>query len=136
MQWDAGPNAGFAAPAARPWLPLPADFPQVNVAAQKSDPRSILSLYRRLIDLRRAEPALAYGEFEPLTHGDDVLAYRRWHRDREFLVALNFGSQPQDLGGATGRIVLSTYLDGDGERSADSLRLRPDEGLIVQVQRI
>ena len=37
------------------------DHAQVNVAAQRADPRSMLSLYRALIALRRREPALSIG---------------------------------------------------------------------------
>ena len=132
MQWDASPNAGFAPPSARPWLPLPADFPQINVAVQKENPGSILNLYRRLIDLRRSEPALAYGGFEPVTHADDVLAYRRQHHDRQFLVALNLGSQAREVRGANGRVIVSTHLDRENEDVAGVLHLRPEEGLILR----
>src|SRR5205085_3716774 len=47
MQWDQGPGAGFTA--GTPWLPLAQDYRTVNVRAQRGDPKSILSLYRRLI---------------------------------------------------------------------------------------
>src|SRR5688500_7530759 len=61
MQWDDGPNAGFAPPGATPWLPLAEDYRTVNVARQREDPKSLLTLYRRLIQLRRAEAALSVG---------------------------------------------------------------------------
>src|SRR5207302_2991840 len=48
MQWDPSAFAGFST--ARPWLPLADDFATENVAVQQGDPRSMLSLYRRLID--------------------------------------------------------------------------------------
>src|SRR5919199_2909639 len=51
LQWDASPNAGFTT--GRAWLPVAADFERVNVAAQRADPTSMLSLHRRLIALRR-----------------------------------------------------------------------------------
>ena len=64
MQWDAGPNAGFTT--GTPWLPLADDWRTVNVAAERADPCSILTLYQRLIALRRAEPALSVGSWRPL----------------------------------------------------------------------
>jgi alpha-glucosidase len=141
MQWDPSPNAGFTSPGVPPWLPLPADFAQVNVSAQQEDPRSILSLYRQLLALRRAEPALSYGTFHPVdTHqsGDDVLAYRRRHGDREFLVVLNLSDHAKQIETKDetdplrqGRIVLSTHLDRKDEPIDRSLNLRGDEGLIV-----
>ena len=46
MQWDASPNAGFAAAGVRTWLPVAADYVTRNVAAQSADPASFLSFYR------------------------------------------------------------------------------------------
>src|SRR5919198_758685 len=59
MQWDSSPNAGFTT--GTPWLPIAADYQTVNVAVERDDPASMLTLYRRLIALRRATPALAVG---------------------------------------------------------------------------
>ena len=101
----------------------------------------MLSLYRRLLALRRAEPALKYGSFHPVAaHRDhsDVLAYRRRDGGSEFLVVLNLASeakQIQSQGGADplrlGKVVLSTHLDREDETIGDALNLCPDEGLIV-----
>ena len=52
MQWDAGPNGGFAPEGVVPWLAA-TDPEARNVAGQDADPGSMLSLYRRLISLRR-----------------------------------------------------------------------------------
>ncbi len=59
MQWDASPNAGFTGPEVQPWLPLAENYAGHNAALQQQDKTSILSLYRALTALRRAEPALA-----------------------------------------------------------------------------
>ena len=50
MQWDASPSGGFTT--GEPWLPL-VDPAQRNVADQRDDPGSMLSLVRELIALRR-----------------------------------------------------------------------------------
>ena len=47
MQWDGSPGAGFST--GDPWLPVGSQAGTVNVAAQRDDPASMLSLYRRLI---------------------------------------------------------------------------------------
>src|SRR5690606_18916794 len=47
MQWSPEPNAGFTT--GTPWLPIAEDYRSVNVEVQRSDPRSMLNLYRRLI---------------------------------------------------------------------------------------
>jgi alpha-glucosidase len=136
MQWDAGANAGFSA--AEPWLPLAEDFRTKNVAAQRDDPRSMLGLYRRLIDLRRGEPALTVGSYAPVevSEESDVVAFVRRHGGSRLLVALNLGARPQRLQPAEmdagGTIVLSTHLDREGERLAD-VSLRPNEGLVIRL---
>ena len=136
MQWDGGPNAGFT-DAREAWLPLAADHGAVNVAAQEADPRSMLRLYRALLALRRAEPALSVGAHAPVRAEDDVMTYERHAPDgRRLLVALNLGGEAREVDGVRGggRVLLSTRLDrgGDGgERVDGPLRLRPDEGVIV-----
>jgi alpha-glucosidase len=134
MQWDAGAGAGFTDGA--PWLPLAEDYERVNVAAQRDDPRSVLTLHRRLLALRRAEPALSVGAYVPLSAEGDVLAYLRERGGRRFLVALNLGAQPQRLawpGLAGGHVALSTDLDREGEALGEALELRPNEGVIVEL---
>jgi alpha-glucosidase len=129
MQWSAAPHAGFTT--GTPWLPVSSDRETVNVDAQRADPKSMLSLHRRLIALRRAEPALQLGRFQLLETSGDVLAYLR----EDFLVALNLGATPQRAPlPRAGAIVLSTHLDRAEERVAGTLQLRPDEGLIVRLE--
>ncbi|MDB5372918.1 MAG: alpha-amylase [Belnapia sp.] len=135
MQWDAGAGAGFTT-AAEPWLPLAADWRSVNVAAQVGDTSSMLSLYRALLALRHAEPALAVGAYASTAiNEDDVLAYER--RDeatgRRLCIALNLGGHPRVLAGfAPGAyVLLSTHLDRPGGMINSMVRLRPDEGIVM-----
>jgi alpha-glucosidase len=64
MQWSAAKHAGFTA--GEPWLPIAEDFTEVNVEVERDDPASMLSLYTQLITVRRGEPALEVGGFEPV----------------------------------------------------------------------
>ena len=70
MQWDAGPNGGFSE--GKPWLPA-VDPDERNVADQCADARSLLTLYRELIALRRRLAP----ELELLQAPPGVIAYRR-----------------------------------------------------------
>ena len=129
MQGDDSPNAGFSS--ASPWLPLAADYASVNVAAQKGDPRSMLSLHRRLIELRRATPALSVGSYRQLHADDATLVYEREAEGRRLVVALNFTGRERALAeGVAGlSVVLSTHLDRSGEPAS---ALRADEGLVLE----
>lgn len=99
----------------------------------------MLALCSRLVILRRGEPALEVGRFEPVQADGDVLAYARRGRGTEaaFLVVLNLGHEPQKLarpaGAAGGTVVLSTHLDREGEGIDGEIALRPDEGLVIRL---
>ncbi|MET3843948.1 alpha-amylase family glycosyl hydrolase [Bradyrhizobium sp. OAE829] len=113
MPWDDCENAGFTT--ANPWLPLNADFPTRNVARMSEDPHSILTLYRRLLALRRNCRALSIGDFALLNVEDEMLAYERRHDSERLIVALNLGAQSHRLPlpdwGRGSRVLLSTVAD-------------------------
>jgi alpha-glucosidase len=132
MQWDASPNAGFTK--GRPWLPLSADYEAINVAALREQPRSILVLYRRLIELRQSRPALYRGDYNETVIDPHVLSYLRTAEGERIGVLLNLSrseltlSLPDSFGGS---ILLSTLQDRDGERADHEFRLRADEGVVI-----
>jgi len=96
----------------------------------------MLNIHRRLLLLRRAEPALSVGSYTPVEADGDVLAYYREHGDKRFLVALNLGPESQRLRlDGSGRIHLSTSLDREGEEMDGALDLRGDEGVILVFSR-
>jgi alpha-glucosidase len=84
MQWDGSPSGGFTG--GEPWL-APLDPREHNVERQRDDPRSVLSLVRELIGLRRG----LGDEFELLDGAPGVLAYRRGDR----VIALNTTDHPR-----------------------------------------
>ena len=131
MQWDATPNAGFTTN--EPWLPIADDYRTLNVEAQRDDPRSMLSLFRRLIQLRREHPALAVGSYTPLETGDaPVVAYLREHEDRRILVALNFGGDGERLDlPADAKLLCSTDPDRPALDESKVLKLEPYEGVVL-----
>ena len=139
MQWDESANAGFCRPEVRPWLPLSDDFQRFNVASEQQDPRSFLMLTRALLQQRRALAALTLGAFRAVDADNAAcFVYERQYADQRYLVALNFSEHEEVVklpGYSTGRIVLSTYMDG-GEGTLDlaELRLRGNEGLLLEIR--
>jgi alpha-glucosidase len=95
----------------------------------------MLTLYRRLMALRRATPALSVGSYMPVEAQDDVLAYVRRHAGQRVLVALNLSSRPQRLelrrAEVEGQLVLSTHLDRADEEVGEAIDMRADEGVIL-----
>ena len=132
MPWDGSENAGFTT--AKPWLPLHADWPARNVARMAQESHSILALYRRLLAVRRAHPALAIGDFALLDSEGDVLAYERRHGAERLIVALNLGGHSQRLElpdwASDWRVLLSTVAD-TAPAGHGAVLLRTNEGLIL-----
>jgi alpha-glucosidase len=91
MQWNADRYAGFST--TRPWLPVHPDYPRRNTAAQLADPGSLLNFTRKLISLRRQNPALVRGDFTLLPAPRSCLVYLRRTEDQTLLVALNFSGR-------------------------------------------
>ncbi len=138
MQWDASPNAGFCPADKKPWLPIANDYETVNVKTQQNDPHSMLSLFRRLISLRRKLPALTVGSYDPLNTGNDsILAHLREHKGQRMLVVLNFAAERQILDlsktGEQGEVLCSTYLDLSGRVDLGGLSVRPNEGILMSL---
>ena len=135
MQWDASDKAGFTE--GDPWLPLGEDHRQLNVENQRADRTSIFTLHRRLLALRRAHPALAIGDYRPMAATGDLLLFQRRLGRERFVVALNLGAEPIEVdfakGEVSGRLVLSTHGDRDGESVADALALRDNEGAVIEL---
>ena len=88
-----------------------ADADALSVEAQAADPRSMLSLVRRLGALRRASPALQTGGQRFLDAGPDVLAWEREDGGERLVAAVNFAAAPAALGLPPGALVLSTDPD-------------------------
>lgn len=135
MQWDDSPFAGFST--VEPWLPLADDFTEVNVKRERGEAASLLTLTRALLALRRAHPALSVGLWSPVAAVGDLVAYLRQGEGEGLLVALNLGGNPlsatlpEAVGG--GRLLLSTFCDRAGEQVGDTIDLRPNEGIVVQL---
>ena len=113
-------------------FPLSGDFAEVNVAAQSAAPGSILSLYRALLALRRAEPALSMGDYAPLIATEQVLAYERRFGPRRLLIVLNLTSQPARIAAPHSRVLLSTGSRRLGEEIAGTTTIAPNEGFIAE----
>ncbi len=124
MQWDDSSGRGFTT--GEPWLPF--GKPEINVAAQSGDPGSLLSLYRRAIAVRAAQPALHSGAFAELQADDAVYAFLRDSGDgRPVFVAINTSGEPRSVPAPwdNGEILVCTDPARDGQRQDREFTLAP-----------
>jgi oligo-1,6-glucosidase len=135
MQWNAAPDAGFT-DGRPPWLAVNPNYQEINAAQAVRDPDSVFEHYRRLIELRHTEPALAHGSFTMvLPEHRQIYAFRRTLDEVELLVLGNFSAEvlpipadpelvPADW--ATAELVLGNYPD------AADWALRPWEARVYR----
>ena len=134
LPWDAASDHGWTCgPGSRPWLPLPPESSTRNRAVEEADLTTILHLYRRMIALRGAVPALSRGSFEFLDLADGVLAYQRAHGDDVVTVLVNFEERPVDIAMASlagAEVLLAS--DGAATTGGFSGVLGPDQAVVVR----
>jgi len=130
MQWDAAlPGAGFTN--GRSWLPISTD---TSVRAQDGDPSSMLSLYRRLLELRRSNAALVQGAIENVAASGDVLTFERHYRGQRLFIALNMGAADAVMQPRSGVVLLSTLAGREGQALPESgYRLAGSEAIIAAI---
>ena len=98
-QWDASANAGFTT--GKPWLPVNPNYKWINRKAQAQDPDSVLSYYKKLVQLRKdpayADALIEGGLIPYLPERKNVMAYFRKGESQTILVLGNFQKDPQDV---------------------------------------
>jgi len=99
-----------------PWLPQPADFAGVTVAAQETDAGSMLALYRAALALRHSQPALGGGELTWRPAEPGVLAF---DRAPGFTCVVNLSDGPVALPHGA-RVLLSSVPLVDGRLPVDA----------------
>lgn len=147
IQWNDGPNAGFTAANAKPWMRINDNYKQINIRQQEKDKDSVLNFYRKAITVRKQYPDLfIYGRFSLLLDYDDkhkntkVLAFTKINQSTfgktanrlaKAVVLLNFSAEIQEVPVddlEQGKIILSNYSPHDPTE-----RLQPYESRVMLV---
>ncbi|MBG9587234.1 alpha-glucosidase [Cytobacillus firmus] len=95
MQWSSDAYAGFSE--VRPWITVPDGSSEINVQNQQDNPDSMLSFYKRLLQLRKEHPSLQTGEYEFLRYKDGMISFMRTNEVERTWVALNFSEEVKPL---------------------------------------
>ena len=137
MQWDDSPNGGFTA-AAKPWLAVHPNYKEINAKQELADKNSVYNYFKQLLELRKKNLALVYGDYKDLDPENPFLfIYTRSLAKEKFLIALNFSrniltySLPNVL--RTGRLILSSL--GGKEEDELTIHLAAWEARIYRIQK-
>ncbi|WP_432507702.1 alpha-amylase family glycosyl hydrolase [Kineococcus arenarius] len=104
------PPFGFSPPGVDPWLPQPQQWAQFSAQVQQQDPRSMLSLYRAVLHLRRSLPDL---HVPGLTWRPAAAGVLTFDRGESFRCVVNLSDRPVSLVGAGRPLIASGFVDGD-----------------------
>jgi oligo-1,6-glucosidase len=95
FQWTAGPNAGFTS--GQPWIRVNANHLVINREKQEKEQGSVLNYFRELVQLRKENPVLVYGDYELLLpEHSAIYAYTRGYEGKLWTVLLNFSKTEQE----------------------------------------
>ena len=89
----------------------------------------MLNLYRRLIALRKANPALLHGATAGVRAAGTILSYERRSADQRLAVYLNLGDAEQRIAVGSGRVLFASHGHRDGVSGV--LVLGAAEGVIM-----
>jgi alpha-glucosidase len=132
-----GRAAGFTT--GEPWLPMTDEPGRYSAEAQAADPRSMLALHRRLLALRRAEPALHLGAWTAVDAPEGVVGFDRTSGGDRFRVLLNLTAAPvRVVLEGTWTVEVDTGLvrptGGAGALVTAGLDLAADEGVVLRAR--
>ncbi|NIK80313.1 oligo-1,6-glucosidase [Paenibacillus castaneae] len=142
MQWNADINAGFGS--GTPWIKVNPNYNEINVELAERDPHSVLAFYRKLIQLRKSNPVMVYGNFTDISEDDPHLyVYVREYEETEWIVLLNHGESSRSFeisesvfGGKQLelKLVLGSYEDTATQwNDGSQIELKPYEARIYEV---
>ncbi|GIO37704.1 alpha-glucosidase [Paenibacillus antibioticophila] len=134
MQWDATPNAGFTT--GQPWLHVNPNYAEINVEANLADPDSVFHCYRKLIELRKNNPIVVWGDFELVEDvPEELFMYYRRYKGETWLVTANFSPAPITLEmpeiGSVSEFIIGNYARDAAD--FQQLQLQPYEAFVTKL---
>lgn len=138
IQWDDSFNAGFTT--GKPWIKLNPNYKEINVKESLSDPNSVFYYYRKLIELRKENPVMVYGDYKDLSKEDENLyVYIRSLNETNWLIILNHSDKhnifklDRAIDETNKQLKLANYSDVTQDESIKLINLRPHEARIYQI---
>jgi len=131
MQWNVQPHAGFTT--GKPWLAVNPNYQDINAEGAISNPDSVFNTYKALINLRKHNDWIIYGDFELLNSADEVFAYLRKYQGKKYLVVVNLSDQVNPF--TTGFVPYKSVITNDKVRQEISqIELKPWEAFAYEVE--
>jgi oligo-1,6-glucosidase len=137
MQWDDSPYAGFTT--STPWIKINPNYPDINVAHDLKDSNSIFHYYQKIIQLRKENLIMIYGDYQLILEDDEhIYSYLRTLNKDRLLIILNFFSSqtifnlPANIDYRDKKLLISNYDIGESE-DIKRIYLRPYEARVYKL---
>ncbi|MDO6656456.1 alpha-glucosidase [Anaerobacillus sp. 1_MG-2023] len=136
MQWNSDYNAGFSS--GTPWLKVNPNFVDINVQKQENDANSILTFYKKMIQLKKENLVFTYGTYDLLLEKHPQLyAYTRTTEEDQVLIVTNLSIEPAvfetRLVLEQDQLLLNNYPVV--QEVNDSINLKPYEARVYRINR-
>ncbi|MFW6377497.1 MAG: alpha-glucosidase [bacterium] len=133
MQWSDNKNAGFSD--TEPWLKINPNYKKINVENNLDDSNSVYYFYKELINYRKQNKGLIYGDYKDLLKLDKELYYfKKTFDEKEFHVMLNFTDELIDLEEKNIKINY-TQLEFCNYNNYNEKRLQPYEARLYKLKK-
>ncbi|MCI8797502.1 MAG: alpha-glucosidase, partial [Dorea sp.] len=131
VQWDNSDQAGFTS--GTPWIAVNPNYKEINAKAETKDPNSVFHYYKKLIALRKENPIMVYGRYEPmLEDSEELFVFTRTLDDKKLLAVCNFTDQdtgftiPEEFVGSS---CLIANMEDDYNKAV--MTLKPYEAFVL-----
>jgi glycosidase len=137
MHWDTSAHAGFTQPESQPWMTANPSYKDINAAAQYSDPNSVFSCWKSVLEMRKTHPDIfVYGNFELVDEShEQILAYSRTSDDGQIAVVVcNFSKDEvswSHLKDKVHKVLLSNAGKTEEDFNQETAVLAPYEAMTL-----
>lgn len=134
VQWDDSAQAGFTT--GTPWIAVNPNYKEINAKAQTANPDSVFHYYKKLIALRKENPIMVYGKYEPLLmDSEELFVYTRAFEQEKLLVVCSFCDHETAFtipGEFVGMPCLIANMENRYDRA--EMTLKPYEAFVLKKQ--
>ena len=134
MQWNDHKNSGFTT--GKPWIPVCANYKEVNVAQQTQDENSVYHFYKSLIKLRKNSDyseVIQNGQFVLLEpEHKHLFVYERFDDSKRIIIIVNYGNQNTNY--HIQRKVIRMVISNAQMIISQNLQLLPYEAVAFEVE--
>ncbi len=140
MCWNpSDPHFGFTK--GSPWLPVSKNGSLSNVEIQQNSKNSLLSIYKKLLQIRKKEIVLRRGTQRIIfLSNDKILSYLRVFENEKIIILLNFSAEEtrffsgdENLNVERGKILFSTHRKEESYFDLNIIALLPYEASIIKL---